>query len=116
MKFMLILFNTEAAFGTITEEQRGAAFRASMAVNAALASEGAIASGDPVKAELHRQASPCAGPRNRRDRRALWRHAVPVRRDRCHRRVRCRNRHRLGLSCPAPAHGVVEVRPLMSLG
>lgn len=49
MKYMLLLYGNEAAFGSMTEDQRNQSFGAYMAYNAALQAEGAMVSGDPLQ-------------------------------------------------------------------
>lgn len=116
MKFMLILFNDESAFGTMTEEQRGAAFGAYMAFNAALAAEGAMVSGDPLQPSFTArqirapggQVEVTAGSDGDTPLRIGGTYVIDVADDSAAAAWAAR--------CPAAAHGVVEVRPLMPLG
>ncbi|MEQ7154530.1 YciI family protein [Brevundimonas aurifodinae] len=49
MKYMFLLYGNEAAFGSMTEDQRNQAFGAYMAYNSALQAEGVMVSGDPLQ-------------------------------------------------------------------
>jgi hypothetical protein len=49
MKYMLLLYGNEGAFGSMTEDQRNQAFGAYMAYNAALQAEGVMVAGDPLQ-------------------------------------------------------------------
>lgn len=49
MKYMLLLYGDEAAFGSMTDEQRNQAFGAYMAYNHALQAEGVLVSGNPLQ-------------------------------------------------------------------
>lgn len=116
MKYMLLLYGNEAGFGSMTEEERGKAFGAYMAYNAALEAEGVMVSGDPLQPSFtaSRVRAPGGktevlnGPYADTQEQLGGTYVIDV--------ADLDTALAWAARCPMAAWGTVEVRPLMVLG
>lgn len=116
MKFMLLLFNDEAGFATMNEDDRNRAFGAYMAFNGALQEAGAFVSGDPL---LPSMTGVCVRAPGGAAETTSGAYATGP--------LQLGGTYVIDVAdadaalswaarCPAAAHGLVEVRPVMPLG
>ncbi|MDX2209027.1 MAG: YciI family protein [Sphingopyxis sp.] len=116
MKFMLLLFNDEAGFATMSEAERGAAFGAYMAFNGALQEAGAFVSGDPLLPSATAVQVRAPGGVRQTEHGAYGANALQLGGTYVIDVADSEAAIGWAVRCPAAAHGVVEVRPLMPLG
>lgn len=116
MKFMLLLFNDEAGFATITDAERGVAFGAYMAFNGALQEAGAFVSGDPLLPSATAVCVKAPGGKRESSEGAYAIGALQLGGTYVIDVADATAAIDWAARCPAAVYGVVEVRPLMPLG